>query len=245
MQRTTLSGMILGLSLFLFSGLLVGSEVDELRERSKALKKKASILSEQGKQEDAQRLEQESVKLREAAERMEQKANGRAENEERPGIDKVVHQLKERLQDLRAQEQKMREGKAPEQELAEVREQISGTERQLKQIHARQSEPGELRPEFREQAEKLQIASRRIHHMRVAAQNLQMAEMHDVAHKIMEQAEAMERDVQNAKRQLEAEMHRGHERHGEHGPDVVHELKQEIERLRAEVKELSQKVEKR
>jgi hypothetical protein len=81
--------------------------------------------------------------------------------------------------------------------------------------------------------------------MRVAAQNLQMAEMHDVAHKIMEQAEAMERDVQNAKRQLEAEMHRGHERHGEHGPDVVHELKQEIERLRAEVKELSQKVEKR
>jgi predicted nucleic acid-binding Zn-ribbon protein len=81
--------------------------------------------------------------------------------------------------------------------------------------------------------------------MRVAAQNLKMAEMHDVAHKIMEQAEAMERDVQEAKQRLAEAMHEGQERHGEHGPDVVRELKKEIERLRAEVKELSQKVEKR
>ncbi len=72
-----------------------------------------------------------------------------------------------------------------------------------------------------------------------------MAEMHDLAHKLMEQAEEMERDVQEAKQRLSAEMHKRQERHGDHGPDVVRELKEEVQRLRAEVKELSQKVEKR
>lgn len=91
------------------------------------------------------------------------------------------------------------------------------------------------------------MAGRRIHHLRVAAKNLKMAEMHDLAHKLMEQAEEMEGDVQEAKKRLAAKMHKGHERHEDHrhGPDVVRELKAEIERLRAEVRELSQKVEKR
>jgi len=176
---------------------------------------------------------------------MESKAKGRSEKGDRPGIDKEVHRLKERLQDLRAKEQKMREANAPEQELAEVREQISGMERELKMIHARHAGHGEPPPEFRAQAEKLEIAGRRIHHLRVAAENLKMAEMHDLAHKLMEQAEAMERDVHEAKQRLAAEMHKGHERHGEHGSDVARELKEEIQRLRAEVKELRQKFEQR
>jgi DNA repair exonuclease SbcCD ATPase subunit len=244
MQRTTLSGMLFGFFLCL-AGVLVASEGDELREKAKGLQQKASALAEQGNKDEAGRLEKESTKLLEAAERMEQKTKGRGEKGHRPGIDKEVHQLKERLHDLLAKEQKMRDGNAPEQELAEVREQISNTERELKKIHSHHGEPSKHRPELREQAEKLEIASRRIHHMRVAAQNLKMAEMHDVAHKIMEQAEAMERDVQEAKQRLAEAMHEGQERHGEHGPDVVRELKKEIERLRAEVKELSQKVEKR
>ncbi len=139
----------------------------------------------------------------------------------------------------------MREVKAPKHELAEVREQISGTERQLKQIHAHHAEQGELLLEFRAQAEKLGIAGRRIHHLRVAAENLKLAEAHDLAHQLMEKAEAMEREVHEAKRRLAAEMHAAHERYGEQGPDVVWELKEEIERLRAEVNELRQKVGKR
>ncbi len=242
MQRTTLSGMILGLLLFCCGGVLLASEADELRERAKALRKKASISTEQGKPDQAERLERESGELLEAAERLELKAKGRGEKGDRPGINKEVHHLKERLQDLRAKEQKMREANSPEQELAELREQISGTERKLKQIHAHHAKQGEHQPEFHKQAEKLEIAGWRIHHLRVAAQNLKMAEEHDLAHKLMEQAEAMERDVQQAKQSLAAE---AQERHGEHGPDVVRELKDEIQRLRAEVKELSQKVEKR
>ena len=245
MQRTTRSGMILGLLLFCCGSVLWASEADEFRERAKALRKKASISAEQGNKEQAERLERESAELLEAAERMELKAKGRGEKGNRPGIDKEVHHLKERLQDLRAKEQKMREANAPEQEVAEVREQIAGTERELQQIHAHHAGHGDLPPEFRAQAEKIEVAGRRIHHLRVAAENLKMAEMHDLAHKLMEQAEAMERDVQEAKQRLAAEMHKGHERPGEHGPDVVRELKDEIHRLRAEVRELRQKVEQK
>jgi polyhydroxyalkanoate synthesis regulator phasin len=89
----------------------------------------------------------------------------------------------------------------------------------------------------------LEAATRRIHHLRVAAQNLKMAEAHELAHEIMKKAESMERDVQERKKRLAAEIQKAHG--GEHGPDVVRELRAEIERLRAEVKELRQKVEKR
>ncbi len=76
MQRTTRSGMILGLLVFCCGGVLFASEVDELRERAKAVRKKASISAEQGKPDQAERLERESAELLEAAERMELKAKG-------------------------------------------------------------------------------------------------------------------------------------------------------------------------
>jgi len=238
MQRTALSGMILGL-LLLCGGVLFASEADELRERAKAMRKEASVLAEQGNKEQAERLEKESLKLLEAAERMELKAKGNGE----PGIDKEARHLKERLQDLLAKEKKLREANASEKELAAVREQIAATERELHTIHAHHAGHGKLPPEFHAQAEKLEAASRRIHHLRVAAENLKMAEAHDLARQIMEKVEGMEREVQEGKKRLAEEIQKIQGR--EHGPDVLRELKQEIERLRAEVKELRQKVEKR
>lgn len=243
MQRTTLSGMILGLLLLCCGGILFASEADELRKRAKAMRKEASVLAERGNKEQAERLEKEAVALLEAAERMELKTKGRGEKGDRPDIDKEVRQLKGRLYDLLAKKQKLKEAKAPEKALAEVREQIAGTERELQTIQAHHAGRVELPPEFRDQAEKLEAATRRIHHLRVAAQNLKMAEAHELAHEIMKKAESMERDVQERKKRLAAEIQKAHG--GEHGPDVVRELRAEIERLRAEVKELRQKVEKR
>jgi DNA repair exonuclease SbcCD ATPase subunit len=235
--------MILGILLICRGGVLLASEADELREHAQALRKKASISAEQGNNEQAERLERESAKLLEAAERLELKAKGGGDRGDRPGIDKAVHHLNERLHDLRAKEQKLRETKASEKEVAEVREQIAGTERELRQIPAYDAGHGGLVPAFRAQVERLEIAGRRIHHLRVAAENLKKAEMHDLAHKLMEQAEAMERDVHEARQRLAAEMHKGQAHHGEHGPDEMRELKDEIQRLRAEVRELRQKVE--
>ena len=217
MRSTLVSGLTLGLLMLCSGGILLASEADEFRERAKAMRKEA--------------------------ERLELKAEGHGEDGERPGIEKEVRNLKERLQNLLAEERNLREAKAPEKELAEVREQIAGTERELHTIHAHHAGRGELPPEFRAQAEMLEVASRRIHHLRVAAQNLKMAEAHDLAHDLMEKAESMERDVQEGKKRLAAEMQKTHG--GEHGPDVLGELRAEIERLRAEVKELRQKVENR
>ena len=242
MQRTILSRMILGLLLFCCNGFLLASEGDELRERSKALRKKVSVSAEQGNKEQAERLEQEAVELLEAAERQGAKAKGREEKRNRPSIDKELRRLKQLLQDLLVKERELKEQAGSEQKLTGVREQIAGTELELKQFHAHHAE---LLPEFREQEEKLEVANRRIHHLRVAAQNLKLAEEHDLAHKLMGKVDAMERDVQEAKKRLAAELHGAHEHQDEHGPDVVRELKEEIQRLRAEVKELSQKFEKR
>ena len=61
MQRTTLSVMILGLLLFCCGSALFASEADELREWAKALRKKASVMAEQGNKEQAERLEKEAV----------------------------------------------------------------------------------------------------------------------------------------------------------------------------------------
>jgi small-conductance mechanosensitive channel len=238
MQRTNLSATFLGLLLFCCGGVLLASEADELRERAKAMRKEAWALAERGNKEQAEQLEKESVKLLEAAERMELNAKGSGE----PGIEKEGRRLKDRLQDLLAQEKKMREANAPEKELAEVREQIAGTERELHAIHAHHAGHGKLPPEFHAQAEKLETASRRIHHLRVAAENLKLAEAHDLAHQLMGKAEAMERELEEGKKRLAVEMRAVHG--GQHGPDVVRELKEELERLRAEVKELRQKVER-
>ncbi|MSR60632.1 MAG: hypothetical protein EXS05_23835 [Planctomycetaceae bacterium] len=245
MQRKTLPGIIIGLLLLWCGEALVASDADELRERARAFRKVASIMAERGITDQAERLEKEAMELQEAAERMEIKARGLGEKGRRPGIEQEARQLRERLEDLLVKERKMREAQAAEQDVAEVREQISNMERELQQIHAHHAVRNEHPPEFRAQAEKLEVASRRIHHIRVAAKNLKLAEVHDLALQLMEKADAMEREVQEAKQRLAGEIHDAHARPAEHGPDVVRELQREIERLGAEVNELRQQVEKR
>lgn len=248
MRCTVLSGWILGLFLFCFNHVLVASEADELRERAKAMRK------------EAERLEQGAADLLEAAERMEPNAKEPRRLEDRPSIYQeqylemqkgqlpnfIVQYLKMhkgRLQNLTAQYLKMQKANASEQELDDVREQIAEVNREIRLISARHAEPTE-RPEIRQQVKKLEIAGRRIHQMRVAAKHLQAAELPDHAHEVMKKADAMERDVLAAKQRLAAEIHEAHGHREDQVPRVVIELREEIERLRSEVKELSERVEK-
>jgi hypothetical protein len=192
--------MILGLLLSCFGGVARASQVDELREKAKAMRKEASALAEKGNKEQAEKLEKESMKLLEAAERMERKDRERGEKRDRPDIDKEVRTLKDRLK-------------------------------------------AELPPEYRPQAERLEAVARRIHHIRVAAENLKLAEVHDFAHKLMEKAEVMERELQEGKQRLAAEMQKL--QGVKDGPEIGRDLRAENERLRSEIKELRQKVENR
>lgn len=242
MQRTSFWSVAASFLLFCTGGVLLASEVDELRQRAKARRHEASVMAQQGKPDQAERLEQEALKLLAAAERMEHAESESKETSE-SAIDKEVRYLKSRLQELMAQEKKLRAAKAPEPELALVREQIEQTERELHRSSEPSAEKAKLPPQFQMQAEKLAAAAKRVHHFRLAAQNLKLAEAHDLAHQLMEKAEAMEHEVQEGKQKLMAEMHHGQGK--EHGPDVVHQLKREIERLRAEVQQLRQKLESR
>lgn len=245
MNITVHSKVIFGLMLFVTGGALFASDVDELRERAKAMRSKAELLAEQGNKDQAHEIEKESVKLLEMAERIEAKSNGRPEQQVGIGIDIETLNLKDRLQDLLNKERSMRDQLAPDSELMKVRGEIADIERALNKIRVQHAERGEHRPEFRAQIEKLERVGQRLHHLRVAAEHLKLAEEHDLAHKLMEKAADIERDVHAAKLRLVAEMHPDSEHHEAKQPDFVAKLKEENERLRAEVRELKQNAHKR
>lgn len=66
---------------------------------------------------------------------------------------------------------------------------------------------------------------------------------HDLAQQLMEKAGAMEREVQEAKQRLAAEMHKSRE--PDQTAELVRDLKQEIERPRAEIRELREEKSRR
>ena len=205
-MRTTSTALILAL-VICGGTALQASEADELRDKAMAFREAASVLAERGQDEAAERLEREVRELLREADRRSDQAR---RDIPRGEIEREIGYLKERLQDLLARERELRERDAPERERAEVREQIARTERELAALRERHDRRGEPGPEFEDQARKIEEAARRLHHIQVAAENLKAAGVHDLAMKLMEKAEIMERDLREAKERLAREMgHRG------------------------------------
>jgi hypothetical protein len=244
MKFTAFTKVIFGLLLVSSGGSIFASEVDELRERAIAMRTKAALLAEQGKKDQAQRVKEEAGELLEMAERLEKNSGGRREKEIGLSIDREVFQLKDRLQDLLNKERIMRDAHAADSELAKVRGEIAEVERALHKFKAQHAGRTEHRPEFRAQIEKLEKVGQRLHHLRVAAEHLKLAEEHDLAHKLMTKAEDIERDVHEAKKRLAAEMHGDSEHHDADRKNDIAKLKEENERLRAEIRELKQNTNK-
>lgn len=158
-----------------------------------------------------------------------------AEDREPPSnkvTDQEIGLLKERLQDLVREEQKFNETNAP----SEARERVHNQIREIKVALARRSHP-----DF-EPKQQLESAARRIEHLRMAAKNLKQAEAHDLAHAVMEKAEAQERELAEAKKHLAGQQAQAHQ-----SRDAVEaqELRREVEQLRSEIRELRQLIEKR
>lgn len=220
--------------------LLRASQPDELRDKARAFQKAAAALAEIGRTQAAEQLEREAQAIIREAERQE--AQVRRETP-RPEIERDIGHLKERLQDLRLKQKKQVEANASEGDQAVVREQISVTERELTALMQRLAGGRQPRPEFEVQARKIEEAARRLHHIRVAAENLKAAGIHEVAMKLTEQADKMEREVGEVKERLAREM----ERSGSADPRdaEIRELRNQNERLQAEISELRQNLEKR
>ena len=237
MRFATLASLILSAVVLVSLGFVNADEAEELTSRAQAVKSEAAQLLENGRKDEAEQLFQESKELMARAIELSGK-KGPNHGSENPDI---AH-LKERLQDLRAAREKAEAAQAPEQEIRELREQISGTERKLGDLIKRHQK-SEIPPQHREHAEKLEQASRRIRHVRMAAENLKTAEMHDMAHELMNRAEAMEKELHAAKEELahaiEASMKAPRPEVG----DEIHKLRNENEHLRSELNELRKAVE--
>lgn len=238
MQRALPFGMILGLLICHFGETLTVLKADENLERMQAAAKKAT--------DKLEKVKEELARILESAERRELMARELEQRPEPPSAarEKEKGRLKERLEALRSRFEELRGANGSENERVEIREQISKIERELR-VSALTG-PSRQRPvpaELRPQVEKLEKVNQRIRHIRVAAENLKQAELHDLAHELMEKAEMMERDLQAARQNLAEEFRKSQPRDPE--TDQVRELKGEIERLRARVKELSQQLESR
>lgn len=233
---------------------LWGDETKELVERAKGMKKEAAMLAEKGRVDEAEKLERAAKELMQQAEKAEvkkaevqKKSKPGAEGAEKKERENLGGNLKERLQDLIAKERQMSESGAAPEALAGIREMIAKTERQVEMIRQRgEASEGMVKrgipEELQEQAKKIEMGMRRVRHLRVAAENLKMAEMHDMAMELMKKAEAMEREVVAHKERIASEFGmRGGRPKGEELPAALRELREENERLRAELNELRKK----
>lgn len=245
MRYSILMMSAVGLALLVSVSPASAQDVEELERMALALQKEAAELFEKGHEDEAHSLERESeelvLKARQLMKREKsQKSDGdlvKNPDASDPENQHLRQLLRERLLDLRDAREQAEARKAPEQELNEIRVKISQTERKLAHLMEIPHSPQKIPPQFQAQAEKLGHAARRLQHVRVAAENLKAAEMHDMAHELMKKAESMEHDIQVAKVELAKMMHDAESKDPEPKGELQ-QLRSENEALRREMKEL-------
>lgn len=195
----------------------------------------------------------EKTRDEEAAREKRRIAEERAQEKRRDqaGRDEELGRMKKELTALR---EKAQHPETPDEARAAIKREIQQLEMRLKEAsgdrpQVKKGEPGptkkpELPPELREQAERLEIAARRIKHLRVAAENLMAAEMPDMAHELMKRAEGMEQDIAAGKEALMRRMHGEQTRPHKGQPEESEALRNENRQLQNELRELRGIVEK-
>lgn len=237
-----LAATLLNLALVFSPAALHASDVDEMRQRAKAMRKEAMELTKSGNKEEAERLMSESDGLLAKAEKISRE--NKLHDERGPKTDREIHirNIKEQLNDLLGRQKKLKQMGGAEAEQQELRALISAKESELARLHDHHAAMSKIHPAFQPQAEKLEATARRIQHLRAAAEHLKLAEAHDLAHQLMEKAEGMERELREGKQRLAEQMHSNHRR--EEDSELVRELRSELERLKVEMKELRKRIEK-
>ena len=181
----------------------------------------------------------------EATEKQAEKPRSKPEATEKPRGEKPASppQLKERLTDLLAQARDA-EADGNRERLRDIKAQITEVEQLLKR-----SAPGiyEIPPDFRPQAERLEVLAHHIKHVRTAAESLKAAEMHDLAHELGQRAEAMERELAHAKQELMQQIQPNKSARPEPGSAEreLNALREENQALQKKLRELSEQREER
>ncbi|MBI2480391.1 MAG: hypothetical protein HYV60_17670 [Planctomycetia bacterium] len=193
------------------------SESDELREKAKMMQREAADLAEHGHKAEATNLKHKAMAMLEEAERLQHAQLGQQHPE--------IMKLKQWLEKLRQEEKLLGDKAEAGERLADVRREAEQVEAKLRAVS---------QGPHRDQAPPHEDIARRLKHMRIAADHLNQAGLHDVAEHVAQRAEAAEREL--------------HEQHRHHEGDPIHEimkqldgLRHEVGRLRDEVNELRKK----
>lgn len=231
---------------------------ERIREQEQAAEKERAADKERAMEKERAAEKERAVEKKRAAEKERPEKEARVSDDEKSRAkrremelrnhnrDRAIAEQKERLQALLEKTRVAEREGWGEDQRHRLTEEIREVEQQLKRLI---SEEGprvghDLPPEFRGQAEKIELASRRMRHVRTAAENLMAAEMPDLAHDLLRKAEGMERDIAAAKQELMQRMHQqgGERPHG--NPEEVRALRQENQNLQRELQEVRQLVEK-
>lgn len=246
-MRFTIAALALLISSAMFADSgISASDVEELRTKAATMREEVSLLLELGKKEEAVRLERELQQILEQAEKLENRAREQQDRAAARSDDTSQkfepHRLRERSLDLLAQELKLSQTGATEEELNAIRRQRRELILELKK---RGDGVPRMLARMNEQQAKFAAANQRLTALRQAAQLLKRAEVHDLAKQVEEKATALERDMREAKERMAAAMHSQ-----EHGVDddrnhITAQLRAELQALRAELRELRARVQER
>ena len=172
-------------------------------------------------------------------------------------------ELKAKIAQLREESEELAKNGKPDQarqRKREAAELMAALERQSERQSERQNRPEsperarQVRPNA-EQVEKLERTAKRLQHLRVAAENLKMAEMHDMAFEVTRKADDIEKDLGNAKEAFAHSM-RNQRQPGFNPPGPISpqgpnnpgapmaRFMEENERLKGEMRELREMVER-
>ena len=238
--------LIVSLLMWCSTRLLFADEADELRQRVQALREDAARLAEQGQREPAEQRQREAQKLLEALQ-LQAAKSGSVENP----LDREIAARQERLQQLAQENERLSASGASKQDRARMKEAIAHVQQEMEELQAARKQQflnvkgphPEGQPDVKHGLEE---AGRRIQHLRAAAENLQAAGADDLARQLIKQAKSMEQEVRRTKEMISAQMA---EQSGREHPEgdieaQLTELRQEVRRLRAEVGELRQQINK-
>jgi DNA repair exonuclease SbcCD ATPase subunit len=212
-------------------------ERDELIHQATAMKREVAELRKNGHHDEAEQLANNAAELMKKVQKPEGSHGATSEKE--------LHSLRVKLEQLERAAHEAKERNA-DGEVKEIHAKANEIRREVEKIESQHSAI-EIPPQFRERAEKLERIARRLGHLHSAAENLKAAEMYDMAHEVMKQAEHLEHELGQSKRELADAIRESHEaRHSEEARhqqrkekkvDGDSQIHRELESLRKELRD--------
>lgn len=202
-------------------------ERESIANRIELILREAEELEEVGRNDQADRLRQEAANLEREFGRQQERRQSREERE-----DIEYNDIANRIEILQREAEELEKvGRADHAD--RLREEVAELRRHLGRDREHGERPDHLRGGFE-----------RLEHAHAAIEHLEAAGMHDLARAAAQHAEAFERELHHAAEEVRGQEERERERHREHPGELaeIHELigalREEIEQLRAEMREL-------